>query len=628
MPAPTLNAGNYEAVDGGDGFDYTHPNRWAGISPFSVSIAGVSGSPQYQIRDPEGAWGLWSAATRSVAGTLLTSAILIPDIANQTANTLVMSDPVDISEEGHQFRMRVTTGPDEGDARDVTWTIGGQTDIWTATVTPPAWNAGEPFEPTPLQGTIWYIDAGNAVANLYCGVGTDDPSTGTIYRDVQPGDTIVLRGGARRRLKIRDCTGTALAPVLITNEPGAAQVVVRSHASAGTGNYVVELWSPQYVIVDGLQEYTGATPGQVNFGMVADTNDTFTGDRSTGMWKLTGLYTHVLTRGVDVDGGQGNGFNGQGGNGFQVHDNAVLAASNPGFYYEDIIFEFCRARNCGGEGFYMGGNRGTGQDPIPLLNPIIRYCETEYTGKEGINVKHSLGLVDVHHNTVRHTGREAVWDSSQHGQKNGINAQLGYADIDIHDNKVYDAGVTGVMISYRRKEVGEAQGSFPSTVTGRMWNNEIIRTGLQWSANYDNGSPAPEKAHGIDAESNDLSWRTVNILVANNTVVDPLFVGLNIGQQLESANYRDNLCINAPTFTATHSTSSAGAVLAGNLDETDASAGVTDYDDTLDGDYTLLTGSPAKNTASNSAFPTDDIDGNARPFGGTSDVGAHERQSA
>jgi hypothetical protein len=134
MAGPVVDAKTLTMSLASDGYYYSNPTRWANVSPFSVTLSGASGSPQYRIRDAGGTQSNWIDVTGvpfTVAGNVLGSAPAFSPSLNAAPGSAQESVETVISAQGHTIQFKMTADSTPEASRVLSWTIGPYSGNWT-----------------------------------------------------------------------------------------------------------------------------------------------------------------------------------------------------------------------------------------------------------------------------------------------------------------------------------------------------------------------------------------------------------------------------------------------------------------------------------------------------------------
>ena len=435
------------------------------------------------------------------------------------------------------------------------------------------------------------------------GTAADYPiSSGTSTYDavgVPPGSTITIPTGTRGTLKIKNAQGTAGNRITIRG-PATGQAIIR-RSSPASGNFILLLWNCAHVTIDGS---TSSDAPLANDGkrhsikiMHASTGTT---DAPTAFLKFRGntggsTYTNchdITLKQIEIDGGWPT--NATDGIGIMTNDNAILAASFPGQFQENIVIEHCYIQRCQGEGMYIGNN------PydlcVPLKNITIRYNYAEDCGWNFCNPKSWYeGTNLVHDNISLRCGSEA-----HAAQAAGM--ALICCKADIYNNWIEDAGEQGI-----KAWNGGTGAPTPATYASfalNIYNNVIIGSGQLFSED------------GIDIMC-DAGYTPPLAHVYNNTIVDTAAKGITFGSQISSSSWaRNNIVLNSGSTAVDDGPGTSS-------DNTTTGNPATIFTNYAGDVYALAAAIPASGTVGVDIAATD-YAGTARPQGATSDRGAYE----
>ena len=427
-------------------------------------------------------------------------------------------------------------------------------------------------------------------------------SSGTSTYDavgVPPGSTITIPSGTRGKLTIKNAQGTSGNRITIRG-PSTGQAIIR-RSSPASGNFILLLWNCAHVTVDGSTSSDAplANDGKRHSIKIMHASSGTT-DAPTAFLKFRGntggsTYTNchdITIKQIEIDGGWPS--NAADGIGIMTNDNAILAASFPGQFQENIIIEHCYIQRCQGEGMYIGNN------PydlcVPLKNITIRYNYAEDCGWNFCNPKSWYeGTNLVHDNISKRCGSEA------HAQQAAGMAFI-CCKADIYNNWIEDAGEQGIK-SWNGGAGAPTTATYSSFALN-IYNNVIIGSGQLFSED------------GIDIMC-DAGYTPPLAHIYNNTVVDSAAAGIKIGSNVSSSSWvRNNIVLN-----------SGGSAIddgpGASSDNTTTGNPATIFTNYAADDYTLAAAIAASGTVGVDIAATD-YAGTARPQGATSDRGAYE----
>lgn len=468
---------------------------------------------------------------------------------------------------------------------------------------------------------------GPAASLLFCTLISFTPSTWssvwTIASDapvfdcnappgVVPGDTVVIESGVRDALIIRNCAGTADAPITIQNDrSGTGPVVIRNAKPSKGSGFVFQIQNARHVVIDGTGgwkgmpdgAYCGAPNGTTGCGI--QIVSTAPGDSPTAYMAIRGgpgrdainMRDQVI-KGIMIDGS--GSFGGAGGPriGLSFNDHRISANRFPEVWRENITIEQNYITNVWNEGLYIGPNwiAGTPRGNVHRLrNIFIRRNLIVHTGWEGLNLKSCIeGMCLVEGNYCLQCGVR----SDRKGAQDGLASWEGGATFT--GNYVLESGETGIAAG-----TGRSRGAGPWQV--QVYNNVIV----------DAGATGPTPGHGISvAPGQDGAQLRAEIF--NNTVVNAEGSGIFVGANVVHGLVRNNLVAGEqgrPITIRSRAVQSESNSI--------GSASSFRFHDPSSHDYRLTFGSPAIDASTN-PWPATDFAGQVRHNGTAGDDGAFE----
>jgi hypothetical protein len=413
---------------------------------------------------------------------------------------------------------------------------------------------------------------------------------------VIPGDTVTLASGSRGPLAIRNCNGTAAAPIIIRNDSRGTGPTTVQRSSGSGGGFIFTCDSCVHVAIDGSFKWVGG-PSGTTYGM----KFTMTGGGApTAFIKVAGLSRFVTIRNVEIDGTWPRLAND--GIGISVNDHSILARDYPGMWREGFLIENNYVHDVEGEGMYIGPNYIDGG--LPLRNIEIRNNRVEDTGWDGINTKSMwTGDNSIHHNVIKRVGKNTLTTSNA-SQYSGISN--GEGTVTIYNNWIEKTGERGIT-QYTNNGPLESEGKGPFDTY--IWNNVIVDVGFYWQT-YMNAS------RGISIGACGGCEKPM-VYVFNNTIVNSRLEGIYAAQNVGGGYVRNNIVTGAGATPIS---------LPANVSQTNNRVGTASqmaFVDAAASNFHLTSGSPARNAGSQE-FPETDFDEVARPQEGAPDQGAFE----
>jgi len=413
---------------------------------------------------------------------------------------------------------------------------------------------------------------------------------GGLYRNsslgVKPGQTICVQAGHYEGLRFVGFAGTAQKPIRIINCGG--QVTVGIEASyAG-----VQLWDCQHVI------FSGGGDANITYGfrMTRTAN-------GVSMLNIAGKSSDLEVEWIDI---ARAGFAGIM---MKTDPSCDSTVWRPYFSMNNMKVHDNYIHNTGAEGMYLGsifyaGATITCNGQQRVVNPHLIYGLDVYnniidsTGAEGLQYA-SAPDAKIHHNVIRNAGMNPF----ERSQINGIQVGSGGGG-DVYSNLIMNTRGASLIV------LGHLGGN-------RFFNNVMLNS---------NGD-----AIFIDERPGSVANTTV--LFANNTIDNVWRDGMRLYNETNT-----NLIVNnsITRFNASGDPNwwSAGvaikpwlgatATMANNFTALQTTA--AGYSNPASNDFRPTAGSPLVNAGQNTSNwgIIDDINGIARPWGASYDIGAYE----
>lgn len=304
--------------------------------------------------------------------------------------------------------------------------------------------------------------------------------------NIGPGDSILLEGGVRPKLKIINVKGSAGQPVIIANKD--EKVIVETKAHTG-----ISIEHSAYIHLTG-------TGGSDQYGIEI---------ASAGSM---GIYVTEYTTDCEIDH-------------LEIHNAGfagIMAKTDPNCNREDlrdyimknISFHDNYIYDTGGEGYYVG------YSSYPTK-------KVDCSGSQTVLYPHSIQGVRIYNNIIRDTG----WDGLQVGSAT--------ANVLIYSNSIVNTGLKNQEYQNHAVQIGEgttgdfynnyiynAQGggiSFFGSGNNRLFNNVIVQVGGNAIYHNDRGA------------GNGTKYQ-----IYNNTIISPSRAALD----LNATKTRNNLVAN------------------------------------------------------------------------------------
>lgn len=209
-----------------------------------------------------------------------------------------------------------------------------------------------------------------------------------------------------------------------------------------------------------------------------------------------------------------------------------------------------------------------------------------------------------------------------------VDANYSGADDDIIGNVVHDIGVPG--------QCNGVQGIYHSNLRGKILNNIVYRVSA-WGIHLWHGANNvviannTVFANGASSMGGGIEWGSGDSpggIVLDNTTVINNIVYNNPGASIMQYCYSGVSCIGTSNVTANNLVYGNGSGISLRVGSASNTIAVdpqfVNYQSNGSGNYRLQSSSPAIDKGLNTSAPTYDIDGAARPLGGSIDIGAYE----
>jgi len=385
---------------------------------------------------------------------------------------------------------------------------------------------------------------------------------------VAPGDTVCLTAGTRGPLELHNFHGAAGTPITFVNHGGT--VNIRGDAHAGIQ---IEHSDHLRVTGAGVEKHCGATVA--------------TGSQRCGIRILgaeRGVSGVVATEHLTVDHVE-MGDTSQAA--FVVKDNS----RGREWIAHGIALNHSYLHDVFDEGVYIGSSDYDTGDFHVVNGVQLGYNLVERTGRDGIQVGSTTQDCALHHNVVRHVGRNK--DATHlKGIVNGLGSVC-----DIFSNVISDTAGWGIYVR--------------GNGTNEVYNNVIVRSGrLVTTASSD----------GDGIAIHDGSNKGKDVYVWNNTVVSSRSEGIDWNLDATSGQIYNNLVVAA----GAKAIDGGGAATRNNLAV--GSVSTAGFVDAGRDAYGLRAGSPAVDAGMRLDGVTTDINDVPRPQGSGYDVGSYERR--
>jgi len=418
---------------------------------------------------------------------------------------------------------------------------------------------------------------------------------------VQAGDIVLMQGGQRGPLILRNFTGSPGNPIVVTILPDSPVRI------SGEWAYGISIRNCSYIHLTGRR--SDDTPGILVHDLETENSVGISiGDRSSD---IDLSYIEI----------NGTGFAG------------ILAKTDPicgdsgtqrdGFVQYNTHIHHCLIENTGGEGMYVGSTAYHGREVgtcdwvyPPILQGVHIYNNVvKHTAWDGIQISSAISDVQIYNNRLIECA------SAKLPNQNGGIVIGGGTKADCYNNWIQDCHGSGILVF--------GQGGT------RLFNNVIIRPALQYEP--ENQS---HREHGIFIE--DKTKENMSpIGIFSNTIIDPKSDCLRIGALVEQeVRVYNNFFINPGAYEhyENDNTSRTGADaflyhtnpespvdLAANISLRYAE--IARFVNAEQDDYHLQAVSPYVDlgrSLSDQPGVSFDFDGGIRPHGDGYDVGAFE----
>jgi hypothetical protein len=410
----------------------------------------------------------------------------------------------------------------------------------------------------------------------------NDADWSATAHNVQAGDVIEIEGGQREPLVIRDIT---MATSSLPRSDSNTQNII-GRAVAGGSGYILRFTNCKHFILDGTNT-PGETYGIKVCSLVGN-------DLPTAYLAMREQCSDYEVKNVHVDGLDAGKSSSTPIGIFHNFAETVADPDNPSEWRENIRIHHCLVENVPGEGFYIGSNV---VEEIPFRTTEIDNNIVRNTGRDGINLKSCIdGTCEIHHNNVSSCG---LWTVEYAGGQDGIAIFEGVCNV--FANTISDIAENGI------KQQTWARNNPPTMPVTDIYNNVITRVGI-------GSDPILQEGIGIRITSG-AADQGANVF--NNTIVDTEDDGIQFGASVRaSACYNNIICEHGNLSVDVPGQVNASNNMAGSIK-------ALRFNDPDNDDFSLLEASPAINAATGTP-PSVDLNGNTRPNGPASDIGAYE----
>ncbi len=468
----------------------------------------------------------------------------------------------------------ITTGTAINTAT-ATATKSAPTATRTPTTTAPTATRSATTAPPPPTATA--TPSGSRTCNFTIPASTTLADGRGNYSAVQPGNTVCLAAGNRPSLKLINFKGTASAPITFINSGG--KVVI---SGVNTG---IQLYGSQHVRISGTGDPAimyGIEVGNASNAGV-ETNHPGTSSKLDGTEYVE--FDHIYAH--DVRAGFLTAKNDD------LMDTGIVWSGHQFYIHDNYI------KTTDAEGMYIGTSDTHGV--FPIYDVQVWNNRIEDAGFDGIQIRQAHTRVLVHDNFINGTGRDPCKNGSLDNTA-GFNIAKGTDTGDWYNNTII-----GARTAFFIKDSSNV----------RAYNNLVVNSGHATSGLTDPDCPA-----GVTSTPPEGAVRIINasnIQYLFNTVVN---TSVNAAYGISISSSTGTIHDNIVGGTFNNLITGSGMTLTNNLISKDV--GVFNFVNPTGGDYHLTSSSPAVNIASESTFPTLDMDRSARPQGIKSDVGGYE----
>jgi len=346
------------------------------------------------------------------------------------------------------------------------------------------------------------------------------------YDSLAPGDTLKLNPGKKQLLILRNLTGTADKPIIVTN-----------------GNGLVDINSNHYFGISVRHcnhlRITGTGTPSLKYGI------RILNIRGSGL-SIGDYSTNIETDHIEIG---------------EILYSGIIAKTEPdcnfdrnSFIQENTIIHDCHVYNTGTEGMYIGSSFYSGQTlqcdsgPKIVLPALLRGVNiyeniVEHTGWEGIQVS-SATSTQIHHNKISYDSQEKtdwqmtgitlgggstgnIYDNTiEDGEGTGIFTN-GLGDINIYNNIIINPGKTNNQSSGQYGIYATDASAYPGMYF-YIYNNLVLhpkKTGILL----------------VNSLSNDRNTIQNNVISNNNALngnnQNDAFIDINGNHAIVKANY-------------------------------------------------------------------------------------------
>lgn len=409
---------------------------------------------------------------------------------------------------------------------------------------------------------------------------------------INPGDTLLLEGGLKSYLYLKNLHGSELNPIVIINNNDPMEINTThyygikfdlcSHIKlSGNGNAEI----PYGILISKVENGAGITVDNLSTNIEIEYVE-------ISNTKIAGIYVKTEPR-------------------------CDLSSNRENFTLYNFVMHDCYLHDIADEGMYIGSSKYTGQtnnDCGTLLPHVIEGVRiynniVENTGWDGIQVSSATKDCYIYNNVVRNDSY-----AEMQFQMSGIIIGGG-SNCDCYNNKIFDGKGDGIEIL--------------GLGNHKIFNNLIVRAGASYKP-LDGPSNLPKHGIWIGDVATDAN---AQMFIYNNTIISPKSFGIKIANSsISSYKIFNNLIVNPGFYSILQDNSfvnmpnginfeTSNYLYTNNISEVLFVGSSTD-------DFDLQATSPAVNTGLDllSLGLSFDIENRTRPFAGFFDIGAYESQ--